>query len=675
MSLLLIATQVAAAIALSGLSHPARIQPFASGMVTVTRVTRERAVVRRAGNSNLDPRVSYAGTVSTIQGFKALAASATFDIDDGMFYILDYGDLDRIETNGHIKRLAHLPNYGSNLVWDHATQCFYVTVPQSYEILSISPNGVSSVLAGGTFGHSDGKGRQAQFETPTGIALDPQHGWLYVADSDRLRRVATDGTVITVGPVGFIGIGYGQSLALAFDTKSGEVAVVDPPADVIWAFTPILESYKLLAGRCVLGFLNEPGCAALQMDGRGKEALFATPVDIAYSSAADDFFVVDSDNNQIRRVSPSGRVTTLAGGGEPGIVDGVGQGAEFLFPNCAADDPVSRSILVCDGYSRDLRLVTITGQTAPLPPHSFAMQTTPTFPAGPSNIVRAADGSLWFDETTANYIAQRAASGEIAEFALPGGFQAPYGLAIGADGAPWFADVHAPIDGHYGHAYIARFNSRGSVTEIQFPDHCAPYAPSQPNFFTPGKDGDLWFGATCPSSIGFVSPSHSLTQYVTETVGGIAFGLGSYVWVGGPYALDKYLTNGALVASYTNVTSDAGIAIGSDGNIWFLSNANDLVGSFDPATLLVKTYALPPCQCYTKNLGNLTAGPDGEIWFTEGSLFDSVYPGAVDSVTTSGIVTQYLVNEPRSVPSGLTFDSAGTLWITDVGAEKIGYMR
>ncbi|QBE66682.1 NHL repeat-containing protein [Pseudoduganella lutea] len=148
----------------------------------------------------------------------------------------------------------------------------------SNRIRAIAPDGTVATLAGGREGYADGKGAAAMFHTPSAVALD-HAGNLYVADTGNhaVRKVAPDGTVTT------------------------------------------------LAGN------GQPGFA----DGQGAAARFDGPVGIAVDDAG-NVFVADTYNDRIRRVAPDGTVTTVAGGGRPGNVDGPALSARFDTPGGVA---------------------------------------------------------------------------------------------------------------------------------------------------------------------------------------------------------------------------------------------------------------------------------------------------------------------------------------------------
>jgi len=74
----------------------------------------------------------------------------------------------------------------------------YVADTANYRIRKVTSDGTASTLAGSIQGHKDGIGADAQFEGPTGLAIDNQQHLVYVADGSRIRVIASDGTTTTV---------------------------------------------------------------------------------------------------------------------------------------------------------------------------------------------------------------------------------------------------------------------------------------------------------------------------------------------------------------------------------------------------------------------------------------------------------------------------------------------
>jgi streptogramin lyase len=640
----------------------------------ISRVSVRKALVRPLPPSvlRLSPNISYVGTVTSVSGLSVGIGAATYDNDDGHFYLLNCQNIYRLAPSGQTTVIASLNGCGSGIVWDHAAQLLFVTVPQSYEVLSVTTTGLVNVLAGGTNGTKDGKGSLAQFTSPTGVALDSVNDLLYVADNDRMRRIDTSGNVLTVGPIGAIKDGgFPSSYVLAYNTKTAQVGIVNNyRPGVIGVYSTTTATYSTLAGSCYPTAPGSQGCIQLQQDGTGPAALFALPTSIAYNATTNDFYVSDTLNYQIRSITPTGVVKTIAGNGRSASVDGVGEGAEFTAPEAMALNTKTGQLLVFDGFP-NLRFVTTTGKMPPPIPHSFAMSVTPTVASGPMAIAAAPDGSLWFAENTANYLGRVSSTGRMTEYVLPGQIGMPFDVAPGSDGDIWFGDFQLDQNGNTTRTFTAHRLPNGQYVEFPLPENCG-FRPEGFNALTATSNGNLWLGF-CSVSVGFLTPADQFVLYPSASVGGIAIGLGTNVWVGESDEMVEYSSTGAPIAAFGNVPADAGAVIGANGDIWFLTNTMSAVGDFNPTTLSYTLYTLPTCNC-NRDLGNLIAAPNGDLWFTEGQ-FPNDYLGAIGQMTEAGVYTEYPIFEARSTPSGIAFSASGKLWISDIGAEKVGYMR
>ena len=91
----------------------------------------------------------------------------------------------------------------------------------------------------------------------------------------------------------------------------------------------------------------------------GREARFDSPSGLAID-AQGVLYVADTGNNAIRRITPDGQVTTLAGDGNPGDQDGVGAAARFNGPIGVAVDASGR-VIVADTYNDRIRAIALDG--------------------------------------------------------------------------------------------------------------------------------------------------------------------------------------------------------------------------------------------------------------------------------------------------------------------------
>ena len=102
--------------------------------------------------------------------------------------------------------------------------------------------------------------------------------------------------------------------------------------------------------------MNNGGSA----DGTGSAGRFFFPTGVAVD-AAGNVYVADSSNHTIRTITPAGVVSTLAGlAGNPGSTDGTGSAAQFNFPQGVALDAAG-NVYVCDTGNATIRKVTPAG--------------------------------------------------------------------------------------------------------------------------------------------------------------------------------------------------------------------------------------------------------------------------------------------------------------------------
>ncbi len=183
----------------------------------------------------------------------------------------------------------------------------YVTdAGDAQRVRAISSDGIVSTIAGGTRGFADGKGPEARFDTPSGIAIDAR-GTLYVADTanNAVRRVTRDGEVSTLAGNTAPGSRDGPALTAQFNgpigiaiDRDGRIIVADTYNDRIRAIEPD-GTVRTLAG-------SEPGFA----DGAGDSARFKTPCGVFIDSSG-NIHVADTGNGAIRLLDPGGHVTTV----------------------------------------------------------------------------------------------------------------------------------------------------------------------------------------------------------------------------------------------------------------------------------------------------------------------------------------------------------------------------
>ena len=233
----------------------------------------------------------------------------------------------------------------------------YVADNGNYSIRKITPSGTVSTLAGnGTDGFVNGLLADARFSGPVDVALDRQEN-LYVADygNNCLRKITPAGVVSTLAGTGVAGFADGGAATAQFNGPNGLVVdgqgviyVSDYNNSRIRKVTPN-GTVSTVAGTGQRGFADGPSSSAqfsgpegLAIDGRGT------------------LYVAEFAGHRIRKIAPNGMVSTLAGTGVRGYADGAGSTAQFYGVSGLALD-AHGDLLVADAGNYCVRKVTPAG--------------------------------------------------------------------------------------------------------------------------------------------------------------------------------------------------------------------------------------------------------------------------------------------------------------------------
>jgi streptogramin lyase len=123
---------------------------------------------------------------------------------------------------------------------------------------------------------------------------------------------------------------------------------------------------------------------------------------------------------------------------------------------------------------------------------------------------------------------------------------------------------------------------------------------------------------------------------------------------------------GSVTEFSNGVTANAApqsITAGPDGNLWFTESAANKIGRITPAGVVTEfTDGLSAGA----NPWGITSGPDGNLWFTERST------SKIGRITPQGVITEFATFTPNAAPWGITAGSDGNLWFTENGINSVG---
>jgi serine/threonine-protein kinase len=191
-----------------------------------------------------------------------------------------------------------------------------------------------------------------RFDNPAGIAVDPS-GYVYVADcgNDLIRKICPDGKVQNIAGNGKKGAKDSTGLNASFYLPGG--IALDSVGNIYVADTYNNKIRKISPAGIVTTLAGRT--LAGHSNGKGSAASFSHPAGLTVGPGG-YIYVADVGNNRIRVISPDGMVTNFAGSGMRGSTDGRDTIASFYRPYGVASDR-SGNIYVADYLNNLLRKI------------------------------------------------------------------------------------------------------------------------------------------------------------------------------------------------------------------------------------------------------------------------------------------------------------------------------
>jgi arabinan endo-1,5-alpha-L-arabinosidase len=242
-----------------------------------------------------------------------------------------------------------------------ASGVLYVSDNIDHTIRKVATDGLATILAGtsGTMGSTDGTGTAALFRNPAGLALDAANS-VFVADTGNstIRKITAAGAVTTLA---------GSSGNSGSTDATGSAARFSAPADIAVTSTGLIAVAD--TGNHTVRQVDSAGVVTTRAgtagssgisNGTGSAARFNAPAGIA-ANATGDLYVSDTVNNTLRKITTGGVVTTLAGLEQTaGFTDGTGLNALFSGLTGSATDSAG-NVYVADTQNSTIRKITPAG--------------------------------------------------------------------------------------------------------------------------------------------------------------------------------------------------------------------------------------------------------------------------------------------------------------------------
>jgi sugar lactone lactonase YvrE len=283
---------------------------------------------------------------------------------------------------------------------------------------------------------------------------------------------------------------------------------------------------RISATGVVTTLAGTPGLTG-HADGTGAAASFNEPAGLAVD-AQGNVYVADMENATIRKITPAGVVTTIAGAAvEFGDVDGVGSGARFRRPNGLVIDPAGHDLYVTDTYAETIRKVTL-DTVEPVVSTVAGVPDTPGSVDGPAATARFdwpgglaidAAGDLFVADTLNHALRELSATGTVSTIAGGSGvagatdgpaanarFRFPGGVAVDDAGVVYVADGGNDTIRRIAGGFVTTFaGSPGSLGTADGVGYAARFAA--PAGLALDPSGDLYVGDTGNFDIRTVSRS------------------------------------------------------------------------------------------------------------------------------------------------------------------------
>jgi trimeric autotransporter adhesin len=507
----------------------------------------------------------------------------------------------------------------------------YIADSTNNRIRKVSPSGVITTVAGSavsTYTGDGGLATNAGLQFPLAVSLDPS-GNLYIADTSHsvIRMVNTSGIISTFAGVGAAATGGDKGPATQAPLNQPAGVLADGKGNVYIADSSN-NTVRVVNGGIINEFAGQYVVGDTGDNGYAMNALLHYPTGLAEDQAG-NVYILDQDNNRVRRVSPAGIITDYAGSGVSGGAgdQGIATGASLAARGIAMD--LQNNLYIADGTNNRIREVYASNLVINTVAGNGLSTVTPRGILINGNMI-------YFSDTTANRVrgvnltngqTTLIAGDGVGEFggdtgpATAASLNAPHGLAMDSSGNFYIADTANNV--------IRQVNTSGTINTVAgnnsaaFAGDGGPATSASLNAPTDvaiDSSGNLWIADTGNERIREVS-----NGTITTVAGG-----GSN-------------TSGTGPATSASLAAPSGIAVEPGGTILFSDSSHNRVVRLSSGTLEIVAGSTTATAGFSGDGGPATSaklrGPQGLSEDPSGNIYIAdTANDAIRQVGSDGII-------------------------------------
>ncbi|HVT71775.1 MAG TPA: immunoglobulin domain-containing protein [Lacunisphaera sp.] len=303
---------------------------------------------------NLSEDLNYAGV--TTAALEILHVTSAMNGDSYRYQFTAAGRTDA--SNATVLSVGSTPFLMPVGIVAGADSTIYVSDAAAQAVFLMGGSTPPALLAGTPeqMGSTDGAGLFARFNEPGGLALDPD-GSLLLADTGNstVRKITLPPMVTTfAGAAGVTGGTEGTGATVRLNSPTG---ITRDPAGNCYIADQMNHVIRIISPAGVSATMAGKAGIAGSVDSLGASALFNRPTGIAID-AQGNLYVSDQGSHVIRKMTPAGQVTTIAGqAGQPGSDDGPAANARFNRPTGLAWDRAGNLYVADTGNSTIRKII------------------------------------------------------------------------------------------------------------------------------------------------------------------------------------------------------------------------------------------------------------------------------------------------------------------------------